>query len=116
MVAISDFEHYLKMKRERFNSAFTYVAVVYLSFGVYLYTALELNTRFVASFTAFNVSLDIAGNVADMFHIAIVLGASSGIMAGQLSANSILSGFKHTIVFLIATVVVFIVFIGGGGV
>ena len=113
MVAISDFEHYLKMKRERFNSAFTYIAVVYLSFGVYLYTALELNTRFVSSFTAFDVALDVAGNTTDMFHVAIVLGAFSGIMAGQLSANSILSGFKHSIVFLIATVVVFVVFIGG---
>lgn len=113
MVAISDFEHYLKMKRERFNSAFTYVAVVYLSFGVYLYTALELNTRFVSSFTTFNIALDIAGNVTDMFHVAIVLGAFSGIMAGQLSANSIMSGFKHTVVFLIATVLVFVVFIGG---
>ncbi len=114
MVAISDFEHYLKMKRERFNSAFTYVAVVYLSFGVYLYTALELNTRFVSSFTKFDVALDIAGNVTDMFYVAIVLGAFSGIMAGQLSANSIMSGFKHSIVFLIATVLVFVVFIGGG--
>ncbi|NLA99405.1 MAG: secretion system protein, partial [Methanomicrobiales archaeon] len=113
MVAISDFEHYLKMKRERFNSAFTYIAVVYLSFGVYLYTALELNTRFISSFTAFNVALDVAGNVTDMFHVAIVLGAFSGIMAGQLSANSIYSGFKHSIVFLIATIVVFVVFIGG---
>jgi len=113
MVAISDFEHYLKMKRERFNSAFTYVAVVYLSFGVYLYTALELNTRFVSSFTAFDITLDVAGNTTDMFHVAIVLGAFSGIMAGQLSANSILSGFKHSIAFLVATVVVFVVFIGG---
>lgn len=113
MVAISDFEHYLKMKRERFNSAFTYIAVVYLSFGVYLYTALELNTRFVSSFTAFDVALDIAGNTTDMFHVAIILGAFSGIMAGQLSANSILSGFKHSIIFLIATVVVFVVLIGG---
>lgn len=113
MVAISDFEHYLKMKRERFNSAFTYIAVVYLSFGVYLYTALELNTRFISSFTKFDVAMDVAGNVTDMFHVAIVLGAFSGIMAGQLSANSIMSGFKHSIVFLIATVVVFIVLIGG---
>lgn len=114
MVAISDFEHYLKMKRERFNSAFTYVAVVYLSFGVYLYTALELNTKFISSFTKFDVALDVAGNVTDMFHVAIVLGAFSGIMAGQLSANSIMAGFKHSIVFLIATVVVFVVLIGGG--
>ncbi len=113
MVAISDFEHYLKMKRERFNSAFAYVAVVYLSFGVYLYTALELNTSFISSFTNFDIVMDVAGNVTDMFHIGIVLGAFSGIMAGQLSTNSIMSGFKHSIVFLIATVVVFVVLIGG---
>lgn len=77
MVAISDFEHYLKMKRERFNSAFTYIAVVYLSFGVYLYTALELNTRFVSSFAKFDVALDIAGNTTDMFHVAIISGGRS---------------------------------------
>jgi flagellar protein FlaJ len=113
VVAISDFEHYLKMKKERYNAAFTYVMVVYLSFGVFLYTAYQLNTQFLASFTHFNLALDTAGNVSEMFHIAIVLGAFSGIMAGQLSANSILAGFKHSIVFLVATVFLFTRIMGG---
>ncbi len=113
MIAISDFEHYLKMKKERFNAAFVYVVVIYLSFGVFLYTAYQLNTQFVASFMAFNVNLDISSNVADMFHIAIVLGAFSGIMAGQFSSNSILAGLKHSIVFLVAAVALFTYIAGG---
>ncbi|MGC9435802.1 MAG: type II secretion system F family protein [Methanomicrobiales archaeon] len=113
MIAISDFEYYLKMKSERFNSAFTYVVIVYLSFAVFLYTVYQLNVNFVISFTGFDTAIDVASNVTDMFHIAIVLGAVSGIMAGQFSSGSILAGFKHSIIFLIGTVFLFTQIIGG---
>lgn len=111
MIAISDFEHYLKLKSERENTTIVYVMIIYLSFGIYLYTAYQLNVPFLESFKGQNVTMDIAGNTTQMFRIGIILGAFSGIMAGQFSSNSILAGFKHSIVLLLAAVIMFVFFI-----
>jgi len=111
LIAITDFEHYLKLKRERANATIIYVMIIYLSFGIYLYTAYQLNVPFLASFTGRNIALDLAGNITDMFRIGIILGTFSGIMAGQFSSNSILCGFKHSIALLAAALIMFIVII-----
>lgn len=108
MIAITDFEHYLKMKRERANTAIVYVMIIYLSFGIYLFTAYQLNGPFMVSFSTYNINFNLAQNVTDMFRIGIILGAFSGIMAGQFSSNSILAGFKHSIVLLVAAVALFV--------
>ena len=108
LIAIVDFEHYLKMKRERANTAIVYVMIIYLSFGIYLYTAFQLNGPFMSSFSTYNLNFNLAENVTDMFRIGIILGLFSGIMAGQFSSNSILAGFKHSIVLLAAATVMFV--------
>jgi len=107
-IAINDLEHYLKMKTKRLNVSFVYLAVIYLSFGIYLYSAYEMNVAFVSSFKAYDVTFDLTNNIRQMFHIAIILGFFSGIMAGQLSSNNVLAGLKHASVFLAASVVLFI--------
>ncbi|MFA5253246.1 MAG: type II secretion system F family protein [Methanoregula sp.] len=107
-IAISDLDHYLKMKSKRFNVSFVYLAVIYLSFGIYLYCSYQLNDAFIASFAKMNVKFDISGNVRDMFRVAIIIGGFSGLMAGQLTSNNILAGLKHTIVFLVMSIVVFV--------
>lgn len=107
-IAVADLEHYLKMKSKRFNVSFVYLAIIYLSFGIYLFTAYELNVAFIASFTDFNLSINSVGNVEMMFIIGIILAFFSGIMAGQLSANTILSGLKHSIIMLIMTIATFV--------
>lgn len=108
LIAITDFEHYLRMKRERTNTAIVYVMIIYLSFGIYLYTAYQLIGPFMAGCSTFNINFNMAQNVTDMFRIGIILGLFSGIMAGQFSSNSVLAGFKHSIVLLAAAVVVFV--------
>lgn len=108
MIAIGDMEHFLKMKRERYTVSFAYIMIIYLSFGIFLYTAYQLNVSFISSFEKLNTNIDITGNVLDMFRMSIILGFFSGIMAGQLSSGSILAGFKHVILFLVATVVLFV--------
>jgi len=107
-IAIGDLEHYLKMKLKRFNVSFVYLAVIYLSFGIYLYCSYQLNGAFVASFREMDVTFDITGNLQDMFRVGIIIGGFSGIMAGQMSANNILAGLKHTAIFLAASIVVFV--------
>lgn len=113
IIAITDFEYYLKLKRERSNTTIIYVMIIYLSFGIYLYTAYQLNVPFLSAFKGMDISIDTAGNLTEMFRIGIILATFSGIMAGQFSSNSILAGFKHSIVLLAATIALFIVFIGG---
>lgn len=108
LIAIADFEHYLRMKHERSNTAIVYVMIIYLSFGIYLYTAFQLNGPFMSSFKTYNLNFNIAQNITDMFRIGIILGLFSGIMAGQFSSNSILAGFKHSIVLLAAAVAMFV--------
>ena len=107
-IAISDLEHYLRMKSKRLNVSFVYLAVIYLSFGIYLYSAYQMNVAFISSFTDFNITLDISSSKASMFHIGIILAFFSGIMAGQLSSNSIYAGLKHSVVLLTATIIMFI--------
>ena len=109
IIAITDFEYYLKLKRERANTTIIYVMIIYLSFGIYLYTAYQLNVPFLSAFQGMNVTVDTAGNITQMFNIGIILAAFSGIMAGQFSSNSILAGFKHSIVLLAATLALFVV-------
>jgi flagellar protein FlaJ len=108
IIAVGDMEHYLKLKKERYTVSFAYIMIVYLSFAIYLYTAYQLNVSFIASFEKLQTSIDISGNTQDMFRIGIILGFFSGIMAGQLSAGSVYSGFKHAMLFLAATVVMFV--------
>jgi archaeal flagellar protein FlaJ len=108
IIAVGDMEHYLKLKNERYTVSFAYIMIVYLSFAIYLYTAYQLNVSFISSFEKLQTHIDISGNTEDMFRIGIILGFFSGIMAGQLSAGSIYSGFKHAIVFLAATVAMFV--------
>lgn len=108
LIAITDFEHYLKMKRERANTAIVYVMIIYLSFGIFLFTAYQLNGPFMVAFSTYDIDFNLAQNITDMFRIAIILGLFSGIMAGQFSSNSILAGFKHSIVLLAAAVVLFV--------
>ena len=107
-IAISDLEHYLRMKNERFGVSFIYVAIIYLSYGIFLYSAYELNVSFVQSFMDFDISFNLDANIQEMFHISIILGLFSGIMAGQLSSNTMLAGLKHSIIFMIASLVLFV--------
>lgn len=107
IIAINDFEHYLKMKNDRFNISITYVMIIYLAVGIYFYTAYSLNVSFIASFMQFDINFDTASNLTDMFRIGIVLALFSGLMAGQLSANSILAGFKHGILLLLGAIILF---------
>ncbi len=112
MIAIADFEHYLQMKKERSNTTVVYVMIIYLSVGIYLFTAYQLNGPFMESFINQGVASNLSATVTSMFLIAIVLSGCSGIMAGQFTSNSILSGFKHSIILLVITVFLFNYVIG----
>ena len=54
-----------------------------------------------------NVTFDITGN-AGYVQVGIIIGGFSGIMAGQFSSNNILAGLKHTVIFLLASIALFV--------
>ena len=87
-IAINDLNHYIKMKTKRMNVSFVYLAVIYLSFGIYLYSSYQLNVAFISSFEAFDVNFNISSNIQEMLHVGIIIGFFSGIMAGQLSNST----------------------------
>ncbi|HJJ95790.1 MAG TPA: type II secretion system F family protein [Methanocorpusculum sp.] len=111
-IAIADLEHYLKMKNKRCNVSFVYLAIIYLSVGIFLFAAYEMNVAFINSFSSFNMAINTGNSAEQMFIIGIILAFFSGIMAGQLSANTILSGLKHSIVMLAMTIVTFVILVG----
>ncbi len=81
-IAVADLEHYLKMKNKRMNVSFVYLAVIYLSSGIYLFAAYEMNVALISSISSFDISFDLTANKLDMFNIGIILAFFSGIMAG----------------------------------
>lgn len=107
-IAIADLEHYVRTKNKRFSVSFVYLAVIYLSFGIYLFSAYQMNVAFVSSFSSFQVSIDTTATEGDMFHLGMILAFFSGLMAGQMSANSILGGLKHSMIMLTMTIITFI--------
>ena len=107
-IAIADLEHYVKMRGKRTSVSFVYLAVIYLSFGIYLYCAYQMNVAFISSFAAYDLTFDLTANKGDMFHLGIILAFFSGIMAGQMSSNNILAGLKHVIILLAATILTFV--------
>ena len=109
LIAIVDFEHYLKMKRERSNTAIVYVMIIYLSFGIYLYTAFQLNGPVPSPvFPCTTSTSTLPRTSPTCFRIRIILGLFSGIMAGQFFFPDILAGFKHSIVLLAAATAMFV--------
>ena len=61
-IAIADLEHYVKMKSKRFNVSFVYLAIIYLSFGIYLFCAYQMNVAFISSFEGMGVTFDLGQN------------------------------------------------------
>lgn len=110
-IAIADLEHYIKMKSKRLNVSFAYLAVIYLSYGIYLYCAYQMNVAFISSFSNYNLGIDMTANKTDMFNLGIILAFFSGLMAGQMSSNSLLCGLKHAMILLVSTIVVFVLLI-----
>lgn len=107
-IAVADVKNYLYAKRQRFTSSFAYLAIIYLSFAIYLFTAYTLLGTFVSTFSTMDITLDVGASTSSMFIIAVILAFISGLMAGQMSSNSVYAGLKHCIVMLILTIIIFV--------
>jgi flagellar protein FlaJ len=133
-VAARDVDTAYKLDRERFQNMIIYTVIIIVSFLVFLFVIIILEKNFLsqmaeaggsgggeaasgasgggggggggAAFSMESVPLDAYRMV--FFHAGIIQAFCSGLVAGQMGENDVLSGLKYGIVMTLIAVVVFI--------
>lgn len=112
LIAAEDTENMLKLRDDRFQTSFVYIATVYIAFGTFLYVCYSFSTQFIPSM--YNLGGDNMLNIdqimSTMFNTCGILGFFSGIILGEMANGNFLSGLKHSVIFLIITFVFFFKF------
>jgi flagellar protein FlaJ len=116
------------LKRERTTEMFIYVVIVYIVFFVFLFVVLVIDSQFlkvIVDIQAKNAASG-AGNIPAnlsisnlqvatfhrlFYHICLVQGFFSGLIAGAMGEGSFRAGLKHSAVMIIITIVVFAFFV-----
>lgn len=102
LTAIDDFEYGLRMRDLRFAMGFSYAAIIYMSFYIFLYTAYMLVHSFMAKLGVSGV-----GFVEPMYRMSIIVAVFSGLLAGEIEGGHILYGLKHVFIFLVSALILF---------
>ncbi len=114
--------------RERYAQMRPYAVVVYIAFGVFLFTDIMLIQTFFTQIQqlqnavlqtaggggsifggAATVDIDLLKSV--LFHATIIEGIFGGIIAGKMSEAKMGAGLKHTLLLLLITFLSFYVFV-----
>jgi len=123
-IAAEDARNRYKLDRARAREMSSYIAIVIIGYLVYLLVVLLLDASYLGpiaetaeppteglggaepplSFS--NVPVDVYKTV--FFHSAIIQGVGSGLLAGKLSDNTVLSGLKFSIGLVTIAVVAFL--------
>jgi flagellar protein FlaJ len=124
-VAARDVELEYKLDRERFQSMIIYTVIIVLTFLVFLFVIIVLDSRFLSEMTevsspetasesggsggAFSVS-DIPIDTFRMifFHASIIQAFTTGLIAGQMGENDLLSGLKYSVAMTVIALLVFV--------
>jgi flagellar protein FlaJ len=132
-VAARDVDTAYKLDRERFQNMIIYTVIIIVSFLVFLFVIVILENQFLSqmaeagggggsasasgggaggaggggggAFSMESVPLDAYRMI--FFHAGIIQAFASGLVAGQMGENDVLSGLKYGIVMTIIAVVVF---------
>jgi flagellar protein FlaJ len=128
-VAARDVDTAYKLDRERFQNMIIYTVIIIVSFLVFLFVIVILENQFLTqmaeaggggsgsgsgggaggggggAFSMESVPLDAYRMI--FFHAGIIQAFASGLVAGQMGENDVLSGLKYGIVMTIIAVVVF---------
>jgi len=117
-----------RLKEERHRTTFSYVIIIYISFGVFLITAVSIATSFTPLLTMAQQAapaeeaaqavpgIGVTGVSPEtielaFFHAALVQGFSSGFIAGKLEKGKILPGLKHSLIMLSAAWAIFMLLV-----
>ena len=121
-VAARDVDTAYKLDRERFQNMIIYTVIILISFLVFLFVIVILQRQFLsvmaekaADFESqggggggFSLeNLPIATYKMIFFHAAVIQGFTSGLVAGQMGEDHVLSGLKYGIVMTFIAVAVF---------
>lgn len=115
-VLVRDVRMERSMKDERRRVTFTYMVIIYITFGVFLLTAYSVSTSFVPLLpgapSPAGGGLTVGGIEPStvrltFFHASLVQAFCSGLLAGKLETGEILSGLKHSAVMMVAAWLVF---------
>jgi flagellar protein FlaJ len=105
LIAAEDAENMLKLKDDRLQTGFVYLATVYIAFGTFLYVCYSFSTQFMPSISELGGGsvLNISEITSTMFNTCGILGFFSGLILGEMAYGKLLSGLKHSLVFLVLT-------------
>ena len=96
----------LMAEKERQAQTRPYIAIVYVSFFVFLFTVIMLFRTFfvqMAELPALNVALLSTDEARRLFfHMSIVQALFSGLVAGKMGEGTVSAGFKHSVILLTA--------------
>lgn len=120
-IAASDTRMSEILKRERLGEMFIYVAIIYLSFLVFIFVIAILNAQFLSELAKIDTAGAAQGGGAFsglgsmplgllqvmLYHAVLVMGFFSGLIAGQMGESSIRSGVKHACIMLLVGLIAF---------
>lgn len=114
--------------RERYSQMRPYSAVVYIAFGVFLFTDIMLIKSFFAQIVGLQKSIlqtpgsggSIFGGVSGVdinllekvfFHAAAIQAIFGGLIAGKMSEGRLGAGLKHSLILLVIGFLAFFIFV-----
>jgi flagellar protein FlaJ len=125
-IAANETEDTRSLREERRQQMLTYLVVIYVSFFVFLGIIVALTVSFIPAIESASQSAAFSGSSAVstgvfsslgtvdtdaysllFFHVTLVQGVFSGLIAGQLGEGSVTDGLKHATLLVFVTYVVF---------
>lgn len=109
LIAAEDAENMIKLRDDRFQTGFIYLATVYIAFGTFMYVCYSFSTQFIPSMSGLGGDgiLNVDKITSTMFNTCAILGFFSGLILGEMAHGNLLSGLKHSVIFLLMTYVSF---------
>ena len=119
-VAARDVDTAYKLDRERFQNMIIYTVIIIVSFLVFLFVIVILQNQFLSVMAEEAAGFDSGGgggfSIDEVpvdtysmifFHASVIQGFFSGLVAGQMGEDHVLSGLKYGIVMTLIAVAVF---------
>lgn len=114
--AARDAQLYMRLRQNVKNEMFVYVLVIYMTFGVFLFTILILSKNFLQvmpstnfqEFSGAQFNMPDIGRLTTLFyHTSLINGAIGGFVAGLMGEGELKSGLKHAIIMVSITFIAF---------
>jgi flagellar protein FlaJ len=113
------------MEKDRASEMIIYVVISYMSFGVFLFVIGILSYSFIPVMSEASISANAVGGGAEQFmgvfdpemfrrlffHASLIMGFSSGLVAGQMGEGEVMAGLKHSVILSMVAWITFAFFI-----